>query len=728
YDIAILHLIPQLFNRAVDQDTTIFQELTYLLVGGDRVNRETVETVRKHCPGVRILHMYGPTENTTFSSYLPVEREYNTSLPIGRPIANSTVYLLDKYEYPVPLGVIGELWVGGVGVARGYLNNPELTAAKFFNFHHLSLIIHHSKLYRTGDLARWLPGPGVGGAYIIEFLGRSDHQVKVRGIRVELGEIENSLLKHNGVKEAVVVDRADEEGEIYLCAYIVPAGEGIADAELREYLTAILPRNMIPAYFIPLEKIPVTTVGKINKKALPEPLLKINEAHSGPVDKIEAYLVETWSYVLSLPKEKIARHINFFALGGHSLKATVLLARIHKELDVKIPLAELFKTPTIKGLAEYIRSAKEEAFFAVEAAEEREYYPLSSAQRRLYLLQQMDLNSVVYNMPLIMMLDKEIAKDHLERIIRQIIQRHESFRTSFETVNEELVQKVHHDVDFDIEYYELETIDQATGVGAFISKFDLSRAPLLRVKIITLAGNKYILIVDMHHIISDGFSMDILLREFPALYEGEQLPPLRIQYKDYTYWQNSETVKAKIKDQEEFWMKELRGDIPILDLPFDYPRPQVQSFQGSFLNFAFNREETLLLKKAALERGVTLYLLLVTLFDIFLYKLSGQEDIVLGTPIAGRRHADLQAIVGMFVNTLLLRNFPSGGKNFVEFLEEVKIRTLRAFENQDYQFEDLVEKIAVGRDPGRNPLFDVMFTWQEQANKKDDSTSRLYEG
>ncbi|MCU0289389.1 MAG: condensation domain-containing protein, partial [Acidobacteria bacterium] len=576
--------------------------------------------------------------------------------------------------------------------------------------------------YKTGDLARWLPEG------IVEFLGRSDHQVKVRGIRVELNEIENTLLKHSQIKEAVVIDRKDEKSEIYLCAYIVPSSPGIDEAEIREFLAALLPRNMIPANFIFIEKIPLTAVGKINRKALPEPIYVANEDLVDPVNKIEKFLLETWSYVLSLEKEKIGRHSNFFALGGHSLKATVLQAKIHKELEVKIPLAELFKNPTIVGLAKYIQDAQEEVFFAVEAVEEREYYPLSSVQRRIYLLQQMDLNSIVYNMPLIMKFDMEIDINKLGQMMRQLVQRHESFRTSFQNVNEEPVQRVHSKVEIPIECYESVNIEKDNALSVFISKFDLAQAPLLRVKVIKLAENKTILIIDMHHIISDGFSMDILMREFPDLYEGKQLPGLRIQYKDYTYWQNSEAAKAKIKDQEAFWINEFRGDIPILDLPIDYPRPLVQSFVGSFFNFTFTHEETLLLKKAALEKGVTLYLLLLTIFNILLYRLSGQEDIVLGTPIAGRRHADLQAIVGMFVNTLLLRNFPPGKQTFGEFLEEVKIRTLRAFENQDYPFEDLVEKIAVGRDPGRNPLFDVMFTWQDQKNQQDDSVSRLYEG
>ncbi|MCX6580880.1 MAG: amino acid adenylation domain-containing protein [Candidatus Aminicenantes bacterium] len=763
--INIINFVPSLLKELLC-DVDKLGNLHTVISGAETLDERTKETLIGK--GYRLVNQYGPTETTIDALVLECSSE---KVSLGKPIANVKVYILDKYKKIVPIGVEGELHIAGAGVARGYLNRPELTADKFDQdlwdykddldkknksfFGEFRGAVFSKKaplvLYKTGDLTRWLPDGN------IEFLGRFDHQVKIRGIRVELGEIENSLAKHKLVKEAFVIDRKDEGGETYLCAYIVPAGEGVADAELSEYLSAILPRNMIPAYFVPLAKIPLTNVGKIDRSALPEPMIKALEEQTGPVDIVEERLVETWSHVLSLEKEKISRDANFFALGGHSLRAAVLIAKIHKELDVKIPLAEIFRTPTVKGLAGYIRGAKEEAFYAVEAVEEREYYPLSSAQRRLYVLQQMAPDSLVYHIPIVVTLDMLIDKDRLEQMARQLIQRHESFRTSFQTVNEEPVQMVHQDMDFAVEYHNLSTdytdytdnkddkIHHSSFMNTpnhFVRPFDLSCAPLLRVGAIKLAENKCILMVDMHHIISDGVSMDILIREFLVTFEGKRLPTLRIRYKDYAHWQNSAPVKEKIKAQEEFWLNELHGDIPILDLPFDYPRPQVQSFVGKYFRFTLDREETILLKKAALEQGVTMFIVLTAIYNILLYKLSGQEDIVMGTPIAGRRHADLQEIIGMFVNTLVLRNFPSGNKTFVEFLEEVKTRTLWAFENQDYQFEDLVEKVAVGRDPGRNPLFDVVFTWQElmdgtaaapKPNEKiiddiDENIPNLYEG
>ncbi|MDQ1352313.1 MAG: hypothetical protein QG657_2619 [Acidobacteriota bacterium] len=707
-----------------------------------------------------VYNVYGPTETTVCASYyrLPGKMaSIGVNIPIGKPITGYRVYILDEEHRLLTIGAPGEICIAGNGVTRGYLNNPGLTAQKFIIksfagvkgpaargaykelFQKPPLVF-----YKTGDLGRWLPDPAVPGSYVIEFLGRIDRQVKIRGFRIELGEIESQLLQHATVNEATVIEREDANKDKYLCAYIIPIKSNTcAPAELKEFLSRRLPAYMIPAYFVCLDKFPLTTSGKIDRRALPvpsavpAPALSEKEAAKIQVteepDGIETKLASLWTEILGTDRGVIGRETNFFEIGGHSLKATVLTGKIHKELGVRVPLVEIFRTPTIKGLAEYIRGAKEEAFFAVEPVEEREYYPLSSAQRRLYVLHQMDLESTVYHMPIVVSLDMAIDKDRLEMAAQQLVQRHESFRTSFVTINEEPVQRVQKNVDFTIEYYDLGVRSQRSGVNKdaplwspnliknFIHAFDLSKAPLLRLGIIKLDENKCILMVDIHHIISDGVSMDILIQEFEATYEGKRLPALRIQYKDYTHWQNSETVKEKIKDQEEYWLKELSGDIPILDLPFDYPRPQVQSFVGKYFRFTLDREETALLRKTALEQGVTMFLILTAIYNLILYKLSGQEDIVIGTPIAGRRHADLQGIIGMFVNTLVLKNYPSGNKTFAGFLEEVKTRTLRAFENQDYQFEDLVEKVSVGRDPGRNPLFDVVFTWQEFVEGKTTS-------
>ncbi|MCP4214778.1 MAG: non-ribosomal peptide synthetase, partial [bacterium] len=355
----------------------------------------------------------------------------------------------------------------------------------------------------------------------------------------------------------------------------------------------------------------------------------------------------------------------------------------------------------------------------MEAVEKKEYYPLSSAQKRLYILQQMEINSTVYNMPQAIPLPEAPDVDKLEKTFKQLIKRHESLRTSFFMKKEGPLQRIHDNVDFAIDYYDLTVANsggETVGIdeAAYIRPFDLSRAPLIRVGLLKRKNAPYLLFVDMHHIISDGVSHQVLMNDYQALYRDEKPAPLPIQYKDFAQWRNSEKEKENFKRQEVYWLREFREKIPVLDLPTDYPRPPIQSFEGATLSYRLEKKETAAIKKLAREEGVTLYMLLLALFNIFLSKISNMEDIGIGTPTAGRRHPDLEKIMGMFVNTLVLRNYPNNNKPFLKFLHEVKERTVEAFENQDYPFEDLVENVDVNRDAARNPLFDVLFTLQIQ--------------
>ncbi|MCP5054171.1 MAG: AMP-binding protein, partial [bacterium] len=525
----------------------------------------------------------------------------------------------------------------------------------------------------------------------------------------------------------------------YLCAYLVPLNEdapraGGLEPNPGDYLADFLPDHMIPAFFVELETIPLTANGKIDYGSLPAPThpdLAEGEGHVAPRNVVETEMVKLWAEVLGIDESVIGIDSNFFQLGGHSLTATVLAARVHQTLHVNLPLSQLFKTPRVRALAEYINGLEEEGYESIEPAEKKDYHPLSSAQKRLYILYQMDTGSTAYNMPQFIPLGsrREWSVDQLERIFIALINRHESLRTSFHMIHNQPVQRVHDHVDFRMELFgkgdplwspphgNMDS-DKGSHGGlplqserAFIRPFDLSRAPLLRVGLSETGAGKRILKVDMHHIISDGVSLSVLGKDFTALVEGKSLPPLRIRYKDFAQWQNSRSEKEKIARQEAFWIEEFsaHGEIPVIQLPVDYPRPAVQSFDGSSVTFGIPARDAQALKKAALENNSTLFMLLMAVTAILLSKLSGQEDIVIGTPIAGRRHADLQKIIGMFVNTLALRHYPAGEKTCDGFLREVNQRTLKAFENQEYPFEDLVERLPVERDTGRNPLFDVMF-------------------
>ncbi len=578
-------------------------------------------------------------------------------------------------------------------------------------------------MYRTGDLTRWLPDGN------IEYLGRIDNQVKVRGFRIELGEIENQLLRHKGIKEAVVIAREDHNGDKYLCAYVVSDFD-FNTLEIRAFLAEELPEYMIPSYFVEMDEIPHTSSGKINRKALPEPEGNIitGVEYVAPITELEEKLATIWSEILRV--EKVGIQDNFFELGGHSLKATTMSARIMKELKVELPLQQIFKTPTIKDLAEYVAVTKEsvsehELTQAIEPVEEREYYPVSSAQKRLFVVNELDDHSTTYNMPLVLNVKGQLNPDRLEKVIKNLIERHESLRTSFMLIAGDPVQQIHEDVEFSIQRFEVEEqIDLEKEVQQlikeFVKPFELNKAPLLRVGLVTFAGieDKQILIFDMHHIISDGLSMNILVNDFINLYEENEIPELKIQYKDFAVWQNDLFNSEKIKKQEEYWLNifDTGEEIPILDLPTDYVRPAVMSFAGDKIEFELGKELTEKINGLVKENGATLYMGLFAAYNILLSKYTGQEDIIVGSPIAGRRYPDLEKIIGMFVNTLVMRSNPASEKSFKQFLDEVKVGALKAYENQDYQFETLVEKLELARNLSRNPLFDVVFALQNIDN------------
>jgi tyrocidine synthetase-3 len=700
-------------------------KLRRFIVGGEELERElALEITRKYNGKIEIYNEYGPTEAAVgcmIYRFDPAEDTGN-SVPLGKPAANTQIYILDNRLKPAAPGVPGELCIGGDGLAAGYLNRPELTAEKFLSFSYKSYRSYRTyfskKIYKTGDLARLLLDGN------IEFLGRKDKQVKISGFRIELAEIERLLTKHEKIKEAVVI--AGEEGRgiggKYLCAYIVADIE-LEIFELREYLSNDLPPYMIPSYFVHLETIPLTLNGKVNEKALPPPGLKSGAEYAAPRNLLEERIVGIWSEVLGIEKDIIGIDANFFEMGGNSLKATILMAKMHKALNIKVLLEELFKTPTIRGLAEIMKVLKEDRFASIEPAEEKEFYILSSAQKRLHVLQQLDPESSAYNMPQVIPLDLKgnTEKERIEDIFKKLISRHESLRTSFRMSSGQSFQTVHqpHELEFEIESISVEQRGESADIiENFVRPFDLSQAPLLRVKLIKTGEDKHLLLLDMHHIITDGISQDILTADFMSLFRGEELTPLRLQYKDYAGWQIIEKRKETMRKQEEFWLKEFEGSIPLLNLPFDYPRPRFQTFESGCLSLQIDNALKEKIMEFVLRTGTTLYNVLLAAYNLLLSKYTGQEDIMVGTVVSGRRHADLENIIGMFVNMLPMRNFPDENKAFREFLEEVRQNALNAFENQDYPFEELVRKLGMQGVHNRNPLFDTVFVLQSHDNEE----------
>ncbi|KPV61176.1 hypothetical protein QJ48_01395, partial [Paenibacillus sp. A3] len=568
------------------------------------------------------------------------------------------------------------------------------------------------RLYRTGDLARWMEDGNV------DFIGRIDNQAKIRGYRIEIGEVETQLLKAEGVKEAVVVIREDGNGQKALCAYFT-ADEELQASGLRSVMSQELPGYMIPSYFVQLERLPLTPNGKIDRKALPAPEGGASGSeYTAPRTPLEAKLVRIWQEVLGVATVGVKD--NFFDLGGHSLRATTLVSKVHKELNVDLPLRDVFRYATIEEMAQAIARMEQQEHVSIPLLEERDYYMLSSVQRRLFIQHQMEGAELSYNMSGMMVLSGALERKRFEEAFHGLIARHETLRTGFEMVNGEPMQRVYPEVDFALEYMQASEEEAEEMAGRFVRVFDLEHPPLLRVGLIEVTRERHILMFDIHHIISDGVSTGILIEELLRLYNGEELPPLRIQYKDYAAWQQSEAQSTRMKRQEAYWLNLLDGELPTLELPTDFARPAVRSYEGDALEFIIDKQRSEGLQRIADDTGSTIYMVLLAVYSILLHKYSGQEDIIIGTPISGRTHADMEPLIGMFVNTLAIRSYPAGEKQFVSYLEEMKETMLGAYENQDYPFEELVEKVRVTRDLSRHPLFDTVFvmeTKEERVNR-----------
>ncbi|WP_433709133.1 amino acid adenylation domain-containing protein [Paenibacillus illinoisensis] len=692
--------VPHLYGRIMEcAGPNDLDSLRFVVLAGDQADAKHLEQSKTMYGHVSLINEYGPTESTiAATAYL--EMSSDRPHTIGRPIQNTQVYILGEQGELQPIGVPGELHISGAGLARGYLNKPELTAEKFVP----NPYAPGERMYRSGDLARWLPDG------TIEYLGRIDHQVKIRGYRIELGEIESQLLRHPSVQETVVTALEDETGEKYLSAYIVSNDEWTT-AQLRRHLLEMLPEYMVPSFFVALEQIPLTPNGKVDRRNLPAPAWQpVNERVMASTEE-EERLVSIWEGVLGHTGLGVTD--NFFELGGHSLKAGVLAARIERDLGVEVPLREIFNAPTIQELALYIAGAREKAYEAIPQVPEQAYYKVSSAQKRLFLLDRLEASNVAYNMPQVLEIEGPLDKVRLAESWSALVKRHESLRTTFGWENEEPVQRIQSDIVLKLEQYRV--LESGTEVNSliqgFIRPFHLEEGPLFRVGLIELAAEKHLLLLDMHHIISDGISMTILVREFNALYSGKELPELCVRYRDYGAWQEKQEEARKI--QEKYWMQQFAGEeIPVLDLPTDYPRPVQRNFEGERISIEVDEELTQRLEQLAAETGTTLFMVLLAAYTVLLHKYTGQEDIIVGTPIAGRGHTDVENVVGMFVNTLALRNRPKAEQTFTALLEEVKETALEAYENQDYPFEELVEKVCENRDLSRNPLIDTMFVFQ----------------
>ncbi|MFL6233377.1 MAG: amino acid adenylation domain-containing protein, partial [Thermoanaerobaculia bacterium] len=698
-----VHATPS-FARAVAETGTRLEGLRVLHLGGEALSRSGVERLAAAVgAGCALYNGYGPTEVTVNSLLFEIGRPGHLRggerTPIGRPSAENAAYVVDRWGGLAPVGVPGELWVSGPGVARGYLGRPELTAEKFIPDVFGSE--PGARLYRTGDLARWL----IDGT--VELLGRLDFQVKVRGYRIEPGEVEAALRRHPAVHEAVVMARGER-----LVAWVVADAEG---PELQAFLGGLLPAALVPSAIVRLDGLPLTPTGKVDRRALPEPDFTVEEEPAAPRTSHEELVARIFAEVLGA--ERVGPSSDFFLLGGHSLLATRVVSRLRAALGVELPVRALFEAPTVAELASRIAAElPEEAAAPLVPVARPEPLPLSFAQERLWFLDQLEGGGPLYNVPVAWRLRGPLDAGRLAAALRGVAARHESLRTTFPAVDGRPVQAVAAEPALELERVELDELSEAVALARLEEEvkrpFDLARGPLGRALLIRLGEDDHLLALTLHHVVADGGSMAVLFRELAALYAGETLPELPVQYPDYAVWQRGWLQGEVLDAQLAFW----RGEFPTppqpLDLPTDRPRPATQTFRGGAVPVELPAELVGGLRDLARQRGATAFMTLLAAWGAVLHRWSGQEDFALGTPAANRR-PEVEGLIGFFVNLLPLRVEPAAGRPFAGLLDGVRARALAAYAHQDVPFERLVDELAPGRDLSRAPVCQAVLALED---------------
>ncbi|NPD29818.1 non-ribosomal peptide synthetase, partial [Corallococcus exiguus] len=673
------------------------------------------DVAARWAPGRRLLNTYGPTEATVIATLGEVVADGNVPT-IGKPLANVRVYVLDPQGQPVPMGVRGELHIGGVGVARGYAGRPGLTAERFVPDAFSGEV--GARLYRTGDVVRWRTDGQM------DFVGRIDSQVKVRGFRIELGEVETALTRQPGVSEAVVLVRGDGADKRLVGYVVAKDGHALDVDTLRTGLRQGMPEYMVPGALMVLDALPLNANGKVDRRALPEPeAARGGDAYVAPRTVTEAKLASIWAEVLRL--ERVGVKDNFFALGGHSLLATQVVSRIRTSLGVEMPLRLLFEAPTVDALAQRIEQLGRSGVPSLSAGARPASLPLSFAQQRLWFIDQLDPGSPLYNVPTVVRLEGDLDAAALEQALREVVQRHEALRTTFEEEAGQPVQRIHASVDVPLNIMDLtgsgperEDVARQRVLEELAKPFDLMRGPLLRALMVRMDARDHVLVVTMHHAVSDGWSVGVLLREMGALYTARArglalaLPPLPVQYADYAAWQRDWLRDETLAREVDYWKQSLTGAPPVLELPTDRPRPAVRTNAGSTLGFMLPLELSQRLGALARSEGASLFMVLLAGWQVLLSRYSGQTDISVGSPIAGRTRAEVEGLIGFFVNTLVLRTQMDGDPSFRALLAQVREMVLGAYEHQDVPFEKLVEALHPERSLSHTPLFQTLMSLQ----------------
>lgn len=724
--VTFLFLTAGLFHQLTEEDIKSMPSLKHLMSGGDVISLSHVKKIMKALDGRLFTNAYGPTESTIISTCFHVRDavQLGDKLPIGRPIDNTYVYVLDKYQGLTPFGGVGELYIGGVGTALGYLNEA-MTQERFVTPPFLSQ--SGERLYRTGDMVRYLPDGN------LEFLSRKDQQVKIRGFRIELSEIENTILKFPTVKETIVLAVSSKNSDKQLIAYIVrkrstqAVGESEGDCVqgLNDFLKENLPAYMAPSLIIELESMPLTPNGKINRRSLPEPSQYYGGSEeSEPKKPIEEIVLSVFGEVLGL--SSLSTQDNFFELGGHSLMATQLLSRLYRIFKVDISYKQLFEAPTPASLAKILEEYRTvgKKTIPIQPILNLELMVPSFSQQRLWFLNQLWPEDRSYHIPLILKLYGKLNVSAMVVSLNEIVRRHDSLRTSFIEEKGELVQKVAAYFPFEVQYVNM--CDQMN--DSFIERielwleaeinrpFDLAKSPLFRFHLIKATDHEHILCLCFHHIIIDGWSLNVLAKELEHFYSTnseqtarEALTELAVQYPDFAYWQRKWLEANSLEEELDYWKRKLCGPLPVPSLPYDFKRPAMPSFKGEIFQFTFPKDAYLGVSELSRKEGVTLYMTLLAVFKVLIHRITKQSDILIGTPVANRNQIELESMVGFFVNTLVLRSHLSEQLSFCEVLAQVRETALEAYMYQNVPFDRLVQELKINRDMSVAPIFQIMF-------------------
>ena len=735
HEIDCLKIVPSHLSMLLNtSDGAKILPKRWLIVGGEALHYELLDKIYTLNSTCDVINEYGPTEATigTIDYVQNNNSRYpmTDTMPIGRPINNTQIFILDKNLQPVPIGVLGEIYIGGESVARGYLNQPELTNEKFIKIPELS---RGSRLYRTGDLAKYHP------TGIIEYWGRADDQVKIRGYRIEIGEIESVIMQHKNVKELAIVVNEDNLGNKQLVAYVsLITKDELFNSNIKKYLKNRLPDYMIPSTFILLDYIPLSPNGKVNRRELPKLSVEdsVSSDYVAPQTTLEKTMVDIWKNLFGI--DKIGINDNFFEIGGHSLLAAKLVWYMRRELGMEFSLNTIFLYPTIAELIQYqlerVDEEKDQEMI-IKIRKDQTKYPLTYAQKGIWLQDQLNLEKNAYNMSLPLKIIGKLNINALEESINKVIERHEVLKAKF--INERGLPKQilanTYSFNLPIEYVQersKEDIDEIVKTE-MNSPINLSSGPLFRAKVLHVHSNEHILIITIHHIISDAVSVKILLDEIMGFYSNLvrktklELPNLSISYADYASWQQEWINSSSFQKKVSYWKNQLNGVPPFLELPTEFNRPSVQSFKGSFIEFSIPQEITNLLRKLANSQGATLYMIFMSVWNALLYKYTGQRDLVIGTSASGRNE-DTESLIGLFINTLPIRTKLNEEDTFLDLLSNLKQTSIDAFSNQDIPFELLLNSLEIDRNPSRNPLCQVFLTYQVQPNLIEHSTDLIF--